>query len=275
MAATDTEFIARPFAGLPGEADWIALSEVVPAATATARLAAGHGGGEVKVVTLLPRIRPAWKGSDGAVFLALQSTFSSGDASRDLAQALEAALAAPDGTAVEGIDIGVPGPRLQDLLDLDAPFEVSVHPSFAYWEELDPDNPNEYEEAVEQASKILDPTAAVPGLAGGYWTVQGGRPFLRWSLGLEQDPLLDALARLHAQRASAVMDGARYTGAFRAKGLLIPVWELPAGTEADDVAAPASAFRERLDAALAAKTDLSVPERRARAGLVARSVTVR
>ena len=39
--AQPAPFVARPFAGLPGETDWVALREVVPAATATVRLAPG------------------------------------------------------------------------------------------------------------------------------------------------------------------------------------------------------------------------------------------
>ncbi|MDR3201523.1 MAG: DUF5926 family protein [Bifidobacteriaceae bacterium] len=269
------DYVQRPFEGLPGEADWVALHEILPAATATARFNAENGGAEVAVASLLPRVRPAWQRADGTVIVALQTTFSSGDASRDVAQALLLAQAAEPGEAIEAIDIDASGPRLQDVLDPEAPFEITVHPTFDYWKDLETEDAEKYDDAIEEASKALDPTQAAPGLAGAYWTQQNGRPFLRWSLGIEEERLLDALARLHARRESAVVPEARYAGAFRALGLIIPVWELPAGTEAGAVAEPAAAFRARLDQALAATADLTVLERRARAGLVARSVTLR
>ena len=37
------------------------------------------------------------------------------------------------------------------------------------------------------------------------------------------------------------MDGARYVGAFRADGLVVPVWDLPGDAESDDVEKPAVA----------------------------------
>jgi hypothetical protein len=260
---------------LTGEADWVALREVVPSATATTRLNAEYGGEEITVATLLPQLRPGWRRSDGGVVIALQNTFSSDDVSRDLAQAVLLARAAQPGEAVEAIDIDAPGPRLQDILDPAAPFEVTVHAAFDYWSELNEADAEEFAKVGEQAAESIDPTTAAAGLNGAYWTLQGKRPFLRWSLGIEEQALLNALARLHAKRESAVSDGAKYVGAFRALGLIIPVWQLPDGTEADDLTEPGQAFLKRLNAALAVEDDLTVVERRARAGLVARSVTLR
>ena len=43
----------------------------------------------------------------------------------------------------------------------------------------------------------------------------------------DEDALLDALARLHAAGAARIGDGGPgYVGAFRAHGLLVPVWDL-------------------------------------------------
>jgi len=55
----------------------------------------------------------------------------------------------------------------------------------------------------------------------------------------------------------------------------VPVWDLVPGSEADDVEAPAVAFQERLAAALGETGALTEPERRARAGLSNRQVTLR
>ncbi|MDR1151694.1 MAG: DUF5926 family protein [Bifidobacteriaceae bacterium] len=274
MAQTLPDYSVRPFAGLPSEADWVALRGLVPSATATARLAPAHGGEAVEVATLLPEIRPAWKRADGTPVIALQSTFSSADPGLDLGQALELAMEAEPGEAVAAIEPDKPTQRLQDLLDLDEPFTVTVHPGFDYWAELDPRDEN-MSAAIEEASKVIDPTAAVPGVPSAYWTTLAGRPFLRWALGIPEPELLDALARLQAERQAAVVEGGKYAGAFRALGLIIPVWELPRGTEAADLTEPLDAFKERLDHALAQGGDLSVAQRRARAGLVARSVTLR
>src|SRR5665811_1623218 len=82
------EFVLRPFEGLPSEPDWVAMREVVPAATATARTTAEHGSRDIRVVTVLPQAWPALHRSDGVVMLALQQNAGSGDASRDLADLL-------------------------------------------------------------------------------------------------------------------------------------------------------------------------------------------
>src|SRR4051795_10657050 len=60
-------YVARPFAGLPSEADWVALREVVPAATAVVTLAEAYrqpadgdrpAVDEVTVATVLPLAWP-------------------------------------------------------------------------------------------------------------------------------------------------------------------------------------------------------------------------
>src|SRR3954447_324702 len=89
-------FVARPFAGLPGEADWVALREVVPAATAVVGLAEpfrrpAEGDvpavDSVTVATVLPLAWPALRRSDGEVYVGLQTAGGSGDDSRDVAAA--------------------------------------------------------------------------------------------------------------------------------------------------------------------------------------------
>ncbi|RAC11440.1 topoisomerase II, partial [Burkholderia multivorans] len=52
--AQATAFVARPFEGLPFEADLICLRELVPAATAQVRLSEEYGGHEVTIASLLP-----------------------------------------------------------------------------------------------------------------------------------------------------------------------------------------------------------------------------
>lgn len=280
--AAPAEHVARPFAGLPAEVDWVALREVVPAATATVRLRADAGlptsgdvPAQITVATVLPMAWPALRRADGTVFLGLQNAGGgSGDPSRDVGTALARALAAEPGTPVMSVD-AADGPRLQDVLDLDAPFAVAVHDGFDFWvegaEELTP----EVQQSLERANESVVPTARLTGVDGAYWAQLGERVHLRWVLPHDEDALLDAIARLHAASASALGEGTRYIGAFRAHGLLVPVWDLPPGTSANDVEQPAQAFARRLDEALQVRDALTYDERRARAGVVSRQLTLR
>ena len=102
----------------------------------------------------------------------------------------------------------------------------------------------------------------------------GAREFLRWAQPHEEQVVLDALARLHAKRESG-FEGAKFVGYFRSSGLVVPVWELAKGSEAEDIEARSPSSVPAFEAALADTTPLDANERRARAGLVARQVTLR
>jgi hypothetical protein len=252
----------------------VALRELVPSATATVRTSAEHGARDVVVCTLLPRVYPALHRDDGTVLLALQTTTHSGDASRDAAAALLEALAAEPGTAVGPRDLPGPGPRLQDVLDPAVPLEPTIHDDFAYWLADDAPRTPEITASLEDAAASVVPTVRLTGVPAAYW-VRMSREFLRWARPEPQEDLLDALARLHARRASALAPGSRFVGAFRSCGILVPVWELAPGTEAAAVEEPARAFDAALAEALATTAPLTAAERRARAGLVSRQVTLR
>ena len=129
--------------------------------------------------------------------------------------------------------------------------------------------------SLEQANAAVVPTARLSGVEGAYWCRIGERTHLRWVLPQDEDALLNALARLHAAGASSLGEGTRYIGAFRAHGLLVPVWDLAPGTEPDAVETPAATFAQRLGDALANDAPLTHDERRARAGVVSRQVTLR
>src|SRR5690606_6176805 len=123
-------------------------------------------------------------------------------------------------------------------------------------------------------NSTIIPTVKLSSVESAYWCRMGGKEFLRWAQTVDDDTLLDGLARLHAKRQSAIGE-ARFIGAFRACGIVIPVWELPRGTEAADIEEAVAEYWPRFEAALASKEPLSSDERRARAGLVARQVTLR
>jgi hypothetical protein len=283
-AAAAPTFVARPFAGLPSEPDWVALREVVPAATLVARLAGPYrrpasgntpGLDEVTVATVLPLAWPALRRADGQVFVGLQTAGGSGDASRDVAGALLRAVDAEPGSPVHRADLPDDGPRLQDVLDLDAPVEVTVHDGFEFWVEGVDELDGATRESLERANAAVVPTTRLAGVEAAYWCRIGDRTHLRWALPQEEEPLLDAIARLHAADASSLGPDTRYIGAFRAHGLLVPVWDLPPDSTAADVEQPAAAFAVRLEEALAATGPLGYEERRARAGVVSRQLTLR
>jgi hypothetical protein len=269
------EIVTRPFGGLASECDWVALREIVPAATARLSVR-GRASSAAPVIaaTVLPLAWPAMVRTDGSVYLGLQSSTRSPDASRDLAAALTGALEAAPGTSVVDLDVEPDAPRLQDLLD-DTPLEVEVHEGFAFWGADMPDPDGELAASLERASEAVVPTVRLTGVDAAYWCRIGARTHLRWVLPDAEGPLLDALARLHAERELGLGDGTKYVGAFRAHGLVVPVWDLVTGSEASDVEAPAAQLRKRIDDALAVSTPLTPAQRRSRAGLLSRQVTLR
>ncbi|MDT7571738.1 MAG: hypothetical protein QOE05_1912 [Actinomycetota bacterium] len=265
----------RPFEGLASETDWVALREVVPAATAPLRLKGSDR--EVVLSTVLPLAWPAMVRSDGKVFLGLQVPTRSGDISRDLGAALELALAAEPGNPIQLPGLPGPGPRLQDLLD-DAPLDITVHEGFDYWIEGAPATETDEDDvaaSMERANATVVPTVRLSGVEAAYWCRMKERAHVRWVLPENEDTVLNALARIAASGGLAIGPDTRYVGAFRAHGLLVPVWDLPHDREAADLEQPVAELRTRLDSALATAEPLSSDERRARAGLMSRQLTLR
>jgi len=271
------EFVLRPFEGLPGEPDWVALREVVSAGSGTARTTPAHGSREVEVVTVLPQAWPAMHRSDGVVMLALQQHAGSGDASRDLADLLLRALELPPGTPIRSAPLPEPGPRLQDVLDLTVPFDVTVHDSFDFWAPEGTELSPEAEASRAELNQMIVPSRRLTGIPAAYWARMGDREYLRWAVPYDEEAFMDALARLHARRESALGDPqiGRFIGAFRSCGLLVPVWDLEPGVPEAALDEAAAALKERVDAAIALTAPLDANERRARAGLVARQLTLR
>ncbi|MFJ9926758.1 MULTISPECIES: DUF5926 family protein [Streptomyces] len=271
-----TELVRRPFEGLPGECDWVALRELVPAATVELTLKDGlpEDVPSVTLATVLPMAWPALRRDDGSVLLGLQNDTASGDISRDLADTLQRALVAEPGTPVQGRRAPADGPRLQELIDPEGPFEPVVHSGFEFWV---PDAENatpEVAASLERANAAAIPTVRLSGVDAAYWCETPEKNHLRWVMPHPEERLLDALARLHAAGRSSLGEGTRLVGSFRAHGLTVPVWDLPSGVGAQDVEKPAAEFAERLAAALAVEEPLTAEERRARGGLTNRQVTL-
>jgi hypothetical protein len=271
--------VARPFEGLPGETDWVAMREILPAATAIVRFAAGRAPegapDEATIATVLPLAWPGLHRADGTVFVGTQSGSSSGDASRDLATTLLAAASAEPGTPVTSVPQATADTaRLQDLLDTGAEFEVTVHEGFDFWvgdSELD----DEGKASLERANESVIPTTKMAAVPSAYWCRIGERTHIRLVLPEEEDVATDALARLHAGGESALGEGTRLLGAFRACGLLVPVWDLDPTKDAADYEEELGALAKRYAAAAASDAQLTPEERRARSGLLSRQVTLR
>ena len=267
--------VRRPFQGLPDEAEWVVLREVVPSATAPLTIAHGeHAGRTATLATVLPMAWPALTRGDGSVFLGLQVNHSSDDVSRDLGAALLAALESPAGTPVAQPTVTSASPRLQDLLG-DAPLEITVHPGFDFWIEGAAEITGEVAESMEQANSAVVPTARLTTVEAAYWCQLRERSHLRWGMPHEEEPLLDALSRLAATDSLGLGVGTKYVGSFRAHGLLVPVWDLPVEAPAESFEGPAAAFRARLDEALAETGALPDAARRARSGVLGRQLTLR
>ncbi|MBL1067949.1 DUF5926 family protein [Streptomyces sp. 7-21] len=276
-AQAATELVRRPFEGLPGECDWVALRELVPAATAPLTLRDGlpEGVPSVTLATVLPMAWPALRREDGAVLIGVQNDTATGDLSRDLADVLTRALTAEPGSPVSAGRTPPDGPRLQDLLDLDAPFEPELHQGFEFWLD-DPEQQaaGEVAASLERANEAALPTARLTGVEAAYWCETPEKNHLRWVMPHPEERLLDALARLHARGASSLGEQTRLVGSFRAHGLLVPVWDLPSGMSAQDCEEPAAEFAKRLAEALETDAPLTQEERRARNGLTNRQVTL-
>jgi hypothetical protein len=266
---------ARPFEGLASECDIVAMREIVPAASAKLSLVGENAGREVTLVTVLPMAWPALVRSDGSILLGMQINVGSGDASRDLADALLAALEAEPGEPVALGRVTSESPRLQDLVDPDVPLEITVHDNFEFWVDGAAEVTDEVRASLERASSYAHPTVKLESVPSAYWTQMGEKEHLRWVMPQDEETLLNALARLHAAGEDTIGDGTRFVGMFRTQGLVCPVWDLPLGTGAAAIEGPAKAFGERLEAALSDTSPLTSEQRRARAGLTTRQVTLR
>jgi hypothetical protein len=272
-------FVARPFEGLPGETDWVAMREILPAATATVTFAKGKAPegapAGVTIATVLPLAWPALHRADGTVFVGTQSGSISGDASRDLATSLLAAASAEQGTPVTSTPAATSDtPRLQDLLDTSGSFDVTVHDGFDFWvgeSELD----DEAKASLERANESIIPTVKMAAAPSAYWCRIGERTHIRLVLPEDEDIATDALARLHAAGESGLGGPTRLLGAFRACGLLVPVWDLESDKSSTDYEDALTAFMTRYAAASASDSSLTAEERRARSGLLSRQVTLR
>ena len=265
--------VARPFEGLAGECELIALREFVPSATAALPLSAGDR--EVSLATVLPMAAAAIVRADGAALVGLQVQTRSSDVSRDLAGAIQWALSAEPGDVLPVVGTDGATERLQDLLVAGTAIEPELHPDFSWWMPPDTEPAGEVALSLERANDAILPTERIGPAA--YWVNAGEKAHLRWVRPEPEELLLAAMARLAARGELPLGEGSRYAGSFRAHGLLVPVWDLDPESHAREWTEPAAALGARLDTALSSLDTeaLTGEERRARDGLIGRQITIR
>lgn len=271
-------FVPRPFEGLADEPEWIALRELVPAATAPLRLepslAETYGGRSVLLATLLPLAWPVMNRADGTVLVGLQRQADSGDVNRDLAASILAGLAAGPGEPVDlPVDPG-PGPRLADVL-VDGELEITIHERFSFWLDEEPESDPAIAASMERADESIYPTVRMSAARAAYWCQVPGRAHLRWVLPDSEDAALNALARLGGAGGLRLDEQTKFAGMFRAHGRLVPVWDLPRETPAEHWEDRLAEFAKHYAEALADDSPLDPASRRARQGLIGRQLTLR
>ena len=101
---------------------------------------------------------------DGSILLGLQVNVGSGDASRDLADALLAALDAEPGAPVALGRVTIDSPRLQDLVDPAVPLTVEVHDGFEFWVDGVDDAAADVRASLDRAKSYAHPTVRLTGL---------------------------------------------------------------------------------------------------------------
>ena len=271
-------FVARPFQGLAGEAEWVALRELVPAATANLKLndeyAQKYPDRGVTLATVLPMAWPAMVRGDGTVLVGLQRQFQSGDVSRDIAASLLSALDTEVGQTVAVPALPGPGPRLQDVL-ADGALDVELRTGFEFWLAEGADEDPNVAASLERANASIYPTERMAAAPTAYWCQVPDKAHVRWVLSDDEDAALSALARLAAAGTLTLGEGTRFAGMFRAHGLLVPVWDLPRETQVQAWEQPLTTVRERYAEALVSDAPLTGDERRARQGLLGRQLTLR
>jgi hypothetical protein len=279
--AGDDVIVIRPFEGLAAECDLVAMREFLPSATAPLPLRAPSEV-PVTIATVLPGACAALVRPNGEIMLGMQVQTRSGDLSGDLGRALAWARQAEPNSSlpVVGPGLGDGVVRLQDELDLDASLDLTLHSDFAWWiypnEDGSPPSA-EVTATLERANSVIMPTEPVvaDGVQAAYWVDTGSKAHLRWVRPEPEDALLAALARLQARGELGLSADARFAGAFRAHGLLVPVWDLDRELHVKEWAEPVAAFAKALDTALTDDSPLTEAERRARDALAGKQVTLR
>ncbi|GAB09876.1 hypothetical protein GOARA_048_00780 [Gordonia araii NBRC 100433] len=291
----------RPFEGLAAECDLVALRTFV--ASATARLSLIEPGppepelksvvpddepgpsvqkegvrNHVSVGTVLPgavgaMVRDGKGAREG--FAGLQVDPEPADIAAEFAAAVDWAAHAKSDEQFPGEPTDK---SLADLLDVDAPLDITVHEDFAWWyapgAKLEP----AVREMLDNAAGTITPAARMTpksGLGAPWWADAGERAHLRWVRPEDEDAVMTAMARLHADGHLTLGEGSRFAGSFRTHGLIVPVFDLDPEKHSDEWYDGLDQFDAWLVEAMADKSELTGEQRRSRAGIRTRQITLR
>lgn len=269
---------SRPFAGLAGECDMVAMREFVP--SATARLTTPGTERAITLATVLPGaiaglVRDEELG--GEALVGLQVQVHSLDPSVDLAYAVDWASRAGGGETLSAAHPDESTPALADVISKDAALEITVHDSFSWWLADGVQVSPEIAQAVKNANEAMMPSARVEaeGVEAAWWVDAGEKAHIRWVRPEDEDALFDALARVHAAGGLHLGEGSRFAGSFRTHGVLVPVFDLDPEMHHQEWAPGLVALDKSLADALKQDGPLTSDERSSRDGLRARQVTLR
>ena len=269
----EVEFVERPFADLANEVELVAMRELLPAATLTLQTNKDFGERSVVFATVLPnQVQGLVREDDGQIMVGMQTRSRTRDAGHDLAVVLQELLDAEPGHVVDGKDLRVQAPRLQEILGADAG-EFLIHKDFGFWLSPAAERDEETEQAIKRSAESLVPCEQIEGEPHAFWTRMNA-DFVRWIWQEDEDRVFDALARLRVRGECTLGHDSFFIGAFRSLGVVVPVWEFPERIAASDLVEGIAKARKAMDAALADTSALSYEERRARAGLVSRQVSL-
>src|SRR5690606_25203383 len=135
-SSSSNDLVRRPFEGLPNEQDFVAMRQLIPAATMAAKTTEEYGSLDVELATILPMAWPAVRRTDGTVTVGIQAGYPGGDLSRGIGQAIRLAAELEPGSPITTVTLDEDAPRLQDILDLSGDFALQVQETFEFW--LDP-----------------------------------------------------------------------------------------------------------------------------------------
>lgn len=276
----EAAFIARPFAGIAGEAEVVAMLDLLASATADVALRAGNGivdGMRLTLATLLPGGSSAYRAAPDHVIVGLQAQVHSADRSADVAHAVTTAASAGVGDFIAAVAAPSGSPRLQDIVAGDHVVAARIHDDFVWWVDhgiIDKAEQEDSEFLADMNTSFTPASRLSCGLPA-YFLPTPERPQVRMVLADDESPATDAFARLVAAGGDSLGDGSKWLGNFRTCGLLAPVWDVPMTWTAAEADAAVASFLLRYSAAVAAAAPLSSEERRSRAAVTGKFVTLR
>ena len=267
----------RPFQDYEAEADLVAIREFAPAVVVPVTVAGAER--TIALCTVLPGgvaalTRAADQGNDALV--AMQTQARSNDGAADLARALAWARDAEPGSQLASSTSGE-APALTEILsDVDMA-NLVVHQDFEWWLPENVERTPAIQQNLEMANSALLPSYRLDADVNGavWWIDPGERAHLRWVRREPEAQLLEALARIQAEDQLSLGEGSKFAGAFRADGLLVPVWDVDNTQSHEHWVAAVVDFDQRLSDKLALTEPLTAAERKSRETIVSRQVTLR